>query len=175
MAIGDDNRFSAADEALWASITALGVRATSLRDWRKEQSPSGQSEGRNFSSGELPRVEDISANDCPALIVTERGALAPDDIGPDFENFAYPKSVIGLIWNSRDEVTTSKKVKRFAELLHAVLVEQRASCFGSLVTVTPNPIRRFEIGAVEFPQFEANDTVAAFGMTVAFILDVPVS
>ncbi len=175
MPVGDTSVFSAADDALWAAFASLGTKATTLRDWRKEQNPGGESEGRNFSSGELPRVEDIRSSECPALIVTDRGALAPDDLGPDFENFAYPKSIIGLIWKDRDEVATSKKVKRFAELVHAVLVEQRATCFGSLVAVTPNPIRRFEIGAIEFPQFEANDTVAAFGMTAVFILDMPVS
>lgn len=175
MPVGDTSVFSIADDALWAAVDAAGTRATELSDWRKEQNPGGESAGRNFSSGELPRVEDIAAKDCPALIVTERGALAPDEIGPDFEGFAYPKSIVGLIWKDRDEVSTAKKVKRFAELLHAVLVEQRALCFGSLVTATPNPIRRFEIGAIEFPQFEANETVAAFGMTVVFVLDLPVS
>ncbi len=175
MPVGDASVFSAADDALWAAIAAVGANATTLRDWRKEQNPGGESEGRNFSTGELPRVEDIRLTDCPALIVTERGALAPDEIGPDFENFAYPKAILGLVWKDRDEVATAKKVKRFAELVHAVLVEQRATCFGSLVAVSPNPIRRFEIGALEFPQFEANDTVAAFGMTVLFVLDLPVS
>lgn len=175
MAVGDDSVFSTADEALWAAFAAAGTRATSLVTWRKEQSPSGLSAGRNYSTGEVPRIEDIAANDCPAIVITDRGALAPDDVGADFEQFSYPKAILGLLWKSRDEVATSKKVKRFAHLVHAVLVEQRAACFSSLVTATPNPIRQFEIGAIEFPQFEQTDSVAAFGMTVTFLLDLPVN
>ncbi len=179
MPVGDDSKFSIADAALWASFSAAGTNATNLLNWRKEQSPSGVSSGRDFSAGELPRIEDIRDKDCPALIITDTGALAPDDLGPGFDGMAYPKSILGLIWKTRDEVATSKKVKRFAELLHAVLVEQRSTAFNAIVTTTlgvaVNPIRRFEIGAIQFPQFEANDTVAAFGMTVLFVLDMPVS
>lgn len=175
MPVGDVSVFSVADDALWAAFAAAGADATTLRDWRKEQNPGGSSQGRDFTTGEIPRVEDIRSTDCPALIVTEAGALAVDELGADFEGYAYPKSLVGLLWKDRNEVETSRKVKRFAELVHAVLVEQRATNFGSLVTATPNPIRRFEIGAIEFPQFELTDSVAAFGMTLTFILDLPVS
>lgn len=178
MPIGDDSPFSVADAAFWAAINAVGTRATALRDWRKEQSPGGESEGRNFSSGEIPRLDQLSAKDCPALIVVDRGALSSDDVGADFEGWAYPKAVLGVLWGERRENELSKKVKRFAHLLHAVLVEQRSLAFNSIVDslgVDPNPIRRVEIGAVEFPQFETQQAVAAFGMTVTFVLDLPVN
>lgn len=178
MPVGDDSVFSVADAAFWAAVESLGTKATTLRNWRKEQSLGGESEGRNFKTGEIPSLDDLSAKDCPALMVVDRGALSSDDIAADFEGWAYPKAVLGVLWGERRENELSKKVKRFAELLHAVLVEQRSLAFNAIVAslgVDPNPIRRVEIGAVEFPQFETKQAVAAFGMTVTFVLDLPVS
>lgn len=174
MPIGDDSVFSVADAALWSAFAAAGTRATALRDWRKEQNPGGQSSGKDFSAGEVPQLSELKTTDCPALLALDRGSLGPDELGPDVEWIAYPKAIFGVLARSRAEGSVSKKVKKFAALVQAVLVEQRAVAFNGLVA-SPNPIRRFEIGAIEFPQFEQPDTVAAFGMTVVFVLDMPVS
>lgn len=173
MPVGDTSVFSVADAAFWAAIQDSGATATTLLNWRKEQSQGGEASGRDFDDGEIPKLSELSSKDCPALIVVDRGATVADDVGPDFRGYSYPKAVLGVLWAQRRETEVSKKVKRYAELVYAVLIEAAATSFNAFVSA-PNPIRRVEIGQIEFPQFET-DTVAAFGMTVTFVLDLPVS